>query len=189
MSRYVIILAGLVLAWGCTGITKGGEPQGHSSFDHGVALYQQGDLEGAIYAYRKAIQLEPTFYQAHYNLGIALLQRKDFSGAGAALQQAVQLKPGFASAYNNLGIAFSRQGKLDEAIGSFRQAIRHSKDASNINFQFNLGIALWRSGDLPAAKEEFRKILTVEPQHREARNALDEILRGKTKSRMTRAKA
>ena len=189
MSRYVIMLAGLVLVWGCTGVPKGDDPQGNSSFDRGVVLNKQGDLRGAIHAYREAIQRQPTFYQAHYNLGIALLQKNDYSGAASALQHAVQLKPDFASAYNNLGIAFSHQGKLDEAIGSFRQAIHHSKNAANTNFHFNLGIALWRSGDLIGAKDEFRTILKIEPQHREARNALDEILRGKTNSRITRAKA
>lgn len=189
MSRYVVVLAGLVLAWGCTGITKEGFPQGHSSFDHGVSLYKQGDLEGAIHAYREAVQLEPHSYQAYYNLGIVLLQIHDFQGAAAALQQAVQLKPGFASAYNNLGIAFSQQGNLDGAIDSFRQAILHSKEASNTNFHFNLGVALWRHGDLASAKEEFRTILQAEPKHREARHALDEILRGKNNSRMTRAQA
>ena len=189
MSRYVIIVAGLVLTWGCTGVPKEHNPQGNSSFDRGVGLNRQGDLEGAIHAYREAIQRQPSFYQAHYNLGIALLQKKNYSGAASALQQAVQLKPDFASAYNNLGIAFSHQGKLDEAIVSFREAIHHSKGASNTNFHFNLGIALWRSGDLPGAKDEFQKILKIEPQHREARNALEEMLRGKTKSRITRAKA
>ena len=189
MSRFLIIWAGLMLVWGCTGFPKEDNPQGNSSFDRGVVHNRQGNLTGAIHAYREAIQLQPSFYQAHYNLGIVLLQKNDYSGAASALQQAVQLKPDFAGAYNNLGIAFSHQGKLDKAILSFRDAIHHSKGASNTNFHFNLGIALWRSGDVAGAKEEFHTILQAEPQHREARNALDEILRGKTKSGMTRVKA
>lgn len=42
-------------------------------YNLGVALDEQGDLQGAITAYKRTIQLNPTFADAHGNLGNALV--------------------------------------------------------------------------------------------------------------------
>ena len=50
----------------------------------GMELKAQGDLTGAIAAFRRAIELKPDFEKARYNLGIALRAQ----GKTAAAQKA-----------------------------------------------------------------------------------------------------
>jgi tetratricopeptide (TPR) repeat protein len=44
----------------------------------GTAYRQQGNLEGAIYCWEKALELRPDFAPAIYNLGLAYMDKKDF---------------------------------------------------------------------------------------------------------------
>ena len=53
-------------------------------------------------AYDKAIQLNPDYAGAHYNLGIVLRELGKLENAEASLRQAVVLKSDYAEAHNNL---------------------------------------------------------------------------------------
>ncbi|NJK51519.1 tetratricopeptide repeat protein [Candidatus Gracilibacteria bacterium] len=89
----------------------------------GLALGQQGELEGAIAAYQKAIQLDPNLVVAYYNLGLVLGEQGELEEAIAAYQKAIELNPTWASAYNNLGLVLREQDQLDDAIAAFQKAI------------------------------------------------------------------
>jgi tetratricopeptide (TPR) repeat protein len=69
----------------------------------GNALSDKGQLEEAIEAYRKAIQLDPNFAMAYSNLGNALKDKGQLEEAIEAYRKAIQLDPNFAMAYGNLG--------------------------------------------------------------------------------------
>ncbi len=47
-----------------------GDAKAH--LDRGAALYEKGDLDGAIGEYREAIRLKPDDADAHFHLGVAL---------------------------------------------------------------------------------------------------------------------
>jgi tetratricopeptide (TPR) repeat protein len=62
-----------------------------------VALRSKGDIEGAIQSCKTAIELDPRFDEAYYNLGIyyAMLERTDDSQR--AFSAAVELNPAYAN--------------------------------------------------------------------------------------------
>ncbi|HXQ39631.1 MAG TPA: tetratricopeptide repeat protein, partial [Candidatus Udaeobacter sp.] len=70
----------------------------------GNALYDKGDLDGAIIEYRVAIQLNPKDPKASYDLGNALSRQGKFDQAIAAYQVAIGIDPKFSSAHRNLGM-------------------------------------------------------------------------------------
>jgi len=70
----------------------------------GMALDQQGDHEGAIQEYRKAISLDPRMPEAYSNMGIAFQNLRKFDRAIEAYKQAIRLKPDFVEAHNNLAV-------------------------------------------------------------------------------------
>src|SRR6185437_5252869 len=72
---------------------------------HGVALYHQGDLDGAIACYEKAIKLYPSYDGAYFNLGLALFGKGDLSGVIASYKKGIEFNPKHAPAHNNLGSA------------------------------------------------------------------------------------
>ena len=52
----------------------------------------------AVKAFKKAVELDPKYAQAHRELGYALVQQGDFAGAVAELKQYLALSPGAADA-------------------------------------------------------------------------------------------
>ena len=89
---------------------------------------------------RRAIELDPSDPDAHYDLGIELLQANQLEAAAAEFQTTVKLTPDSAQAHSNLGIALASMGRVDDAIAHFREAIRI--DPAFPEARKNLDIAL-----------------------------------------------
>ena len=56
-----------------------------SALSEGNALRKQGLVDGAVAAYRRAVELAPGFPAGYYNLAIALREQGDLRGATLAL--------------------------------------------------------------------------------------------------------
>jgi len=143
----------------------------------GLALWQKGDLQGAITKYRQALQLKPDLAEAHNNLGLALLKKGDCQGAIAEVGQALQLKPdllvarvNLAVAHNNFGLALLKTRNRDRAIAEFRQALQLKPDLAEAHN--NLGFALLKKRDVNGAMAECRKALELKPDLAVARKNL-----------------
>ncbi len=81
------------------------------AFNHGNALYQQGDYLGAADAYHSALQAGPS-YDALYNLGNAQFKSNQIGRAIASYQRARYLRPRDADLAANL--AFARAYRVDK---------------------------------------------------------------------------
>ena len=90
----------------------------------GFTLDRQEKYEEAIAAYEKAIQLNPQYADAYYNLVNTLDEIEKYEEAMAAYQKAIQLNPQYASAYNNLGNTLDEIEKYEEAIAAYQKAIQ-----------------------------------------------------------------
>lgn len=78
--------------------------EGHNNL--GVVLKEQGRLDAAADAYRKAIALKPAHAEAHNNLGLVLLEQGLVDDAIRSFERALQAHPGYGTAMYNLGIAW-----------------------------------------------------------------------------------
>ena len=85
-----------------------------------VALKDQGKLEEAIKAYKKALSFKPDYADAYNNMGNALQEQGKLEEAIEAYNKALSLKPDYAEAYYNMGVALQEQGKLEEAIEAYQ---------------------------------------------------------------------
>ncbi len=59
----------------------------------GKRLLGAGDLDGAISQFRSAINSEPKYAAAHYELGLALIQQNEKDEAGKEFEKAHELDP------------------------------------------------------------------------------------------------
>ncbi|MCC6301188.1 MAG: tetratricopeptide repeat protein, partial [Gammaproteobacteria bacterium] len=84
----------------------------------------QGRLADAERAALAALQLDPAFAVAHYNLGLASFRQNKLDDAVQALQKAIRIKPAYADAHINLGIALAYTGRAQEALDHFDTAVR-----------------------------------------------------------------
>lgn len=83
------------------------------------ALYQAGDLQGALGAARDANALNPNVAEAVLALGEVLMALGHLPAAIAEFQRALRLDPNSATARYVLGCAWSEAGEAEKALDAF----------------------------------------------------------------------
>ena len=73
----------------------------------GLAQY-----DAAITCYRRALELDPGFFEALSNIGAALKQKGDLDGAIDSFKQALKIKPDQVVLYRHIGKAQIERGRL-----------------------------------------------------------------------------
>ena len=71
--------------------------------NQGGTLLDRKDYTGAVTAFQKAVQVDPSFAAAHRGLGIALWQRGELGPAWQEMNTVVRLEPNSAQAHYELG--------------------------------------------------------------------------------------
>ena len=94
----------------------------------GTLCADKGELEEALGAYARAIELAPRMPEARNNLGTALKEGGRLEEAVAAYREAIALRPDYARAHSNLGSALKDEGRVGEAIEAFRKAVAINPD-------------------------------------------------------------
>lgn len=137
--------------------------------DQAELLFQQAETarekarddpsrEKAAELYREAIKLRPAFPAARVGLARVLLDLNQFKEAHAEIDAARRARPSYAEASAVEGRIYSEEAFSDDAIRSFRRAIR---EAGGIQPEGYVGIArvLEEKGRFAEAIVEFRKAL------------------------------
>jgi RNA polymerase sigma factor (TIGR02999 family) len=133
-------------------------------FHTGAMLLRPTDqMDAAIACFRKAIELDPKYAKAHFNLGITLFKQGKLDEAIACYRQAIKLDPKFAWAHNNLGNVLYRKVRLDEAITCYRRAIE--LDPKYALAHYNLGAALHEQRKLDEAIACYRQVVKLDPKN------------------------
>jgi adenylate cyclase len=78
---------------------------------------------------RRAITLDPTYFQGYMTVGWVEFLRGNLPEALAASERAIELAPTFEVPHALRGAVLARQGRLVEATGSIRRALRLSPRA------------------------------------------------------------
>ena len=97
-------------------------------FQQGVTLYNLRNLEGALVAFRQALERDPKIALAYYYLGNVLSEKGRSEEAIAEYQRALKINPNLAEAQYNLGVIYYQQGRLDDAIDAYDRAIGINPD-------------------------------------------------------------
>ena len=115
-------------------------------------------LEKAADLYREAIKARPAFPAANVGLARVLMSLNDFKGAHAAIDAARRTRPSFAEASAVEGRIYREEAFDDDAIRSFRRAIR---EAGGVQPEAYVGMAkVWEDkGNFAQAVGEYKKAL------------------------------
>jgi tetratricopeptide (TPR) repeat protein len=127
----------------------------------GLALGEEGKLNGAITQYREAILLSPDTAPAHFNLGNALLKERDWDGAIEQYGDVISLTPQDAKAHYALGTALYSKGDSKGAASEYQEALR--LDPLNEKAHVALGLVLASENDVEGAIREYQKALKTKP--------------------------
>ena len=94
------------------------------TINRGNAKDDKGDSEGAIVDYTRAIELNPKYAAAYYNLAYTKQAKGDIDGAIADYTRAIELNPKDAVAYNDRGVTRQQKYDFHGAIADFDHAIK-----------------------------------------------------------------
>jgi len=84
-------------------------------YDRAVDCVADGDLEGAVAAYRQALEIEPDFADVWEGLSMALSDLGRFDEAIAAAQRVVELMPDELLSYTNISRICQKAGDVPKA--------------------------------------------------------------------------
>ncbi|MDO5760918.1 MAG: hypothetical protein Q4Q06_07815 [Bacteroidota bacterium] len=105
-------------------------------------------------------------YFVYYLKGVNYNHLRDYNNALYALCMSISLCDTFAQAYNYRGIVYSNAEKYEIALLDFRTCLALDKKTPYIHD--NIGIALERTGNIPAAIEEYLLSIKYEPKYFDA---------------------
>lgn len=167
----------------------------------GVAIAHRGDPTAAVQRFQKAVQLDPTDADYHFNLALVLYHSGDQSGATRQLEECVSLRPTDSEAKSMLAsITAAREGsplkrsevpleriKSNYDENSFRQLFQgiqsaaedrlaKTAPASHAQFHVSRGQELLAQGFVAEAQKQFREAVALDAQNAEAHSGLAHTL-------------
>jgi len=123
----------------------------------GQALFERGDVAGALTRYTEAVRLQPREARFHWAVGICEMQMGELNQAGAHLQEAVRLNPKFGAGQAWLGEWYLRQGMIRPALAATGAAL--TLEPGNVGFKESRAWVLEAAGELDAAWEIVRELV------------------------------
>lgn len=103
----------------------------------GIAAHRQGDLEGALSAYKDVLTEDPDHADGLHFLGLLHFDAGKAENAVILIRKSLDQNPKNAAAYNNLGNILKLSEEQDQALEAYVKAVevepRHEEAWSNIN--------------------------------------------------------
>ncbi|HTH51098.1 MAG TPA: tetratricopeptide repeat protein, partial [Pyrinomonadaceae bacterium] len=158
------------------------------------------DTQNAILALEKAVELDPTLPEAHFQLGIAYglmdLQNqqegnvlpgeaearvktradKEFEKAADAYKKYLDANPKDDAAWFNLGRTYVKLLKDDQAEDAFKEAVKLKPE--DTDYQTELGAILIRLAKYHEAVKALKEAIDIDPNNARAQDLLEDAQAG-----------
>jgi tetratricopeptide (TPR) repeat protein len=126
--------------------------------DRGLSHLQSGRIADAIYNFQQAYLFNPADIEIVNNLGYAYLLNNDPVSAENYLLLALTQRWDRSAAWGNLGQAYVKKGQMKDAVASFNNAYRFSRDLNQTHSYF---LALMEKSDDANLKQALRQATQV----------------------------
>ena len=156
----LVLLSLLILLSGCS---RDPNVKKQKFFASGKNYFAKANYQAAAIAYLNAIQIDPQFAEAHYELAQTYVKLGVWKGAYAELMRSVELQPDNVAAHVELGNLLLAARNLDQAGQQAEIALQ--KDPTNTDalaLSANVLAANNRFGD---ALEQINKAISIAPNN------------------------
>jgi ATP-dependent Clp protease ATP-binding subunit ClpC len=92
--------------------------------DRGRSYYKERNFPAAVQAFRKALEIDPTFAEAALRLGMAYEDDRQYRKAIAAYESCLDIDPQHVQAATNIGEAYRKNERYLDAISAYDRALQ-----------------------------------------------------------------
>jgi tetratricopeptide (TPR) repeat protein len=115
--------------------------------------------EEAIVFFRRAIDLNPDFAEAYYNLGVAYEELGKHEDSVETLKKAIRLTPENANAHYALGYAYYQLKRYKESVDALERSL--ALKPGNAFARKKLGSAYLAMGNKEKAREQYLQLASM----------------------------
>ena len=159
-GKVLLIFAVMALAV-LAGCSRDPQVRKKAYLDKGVAYFEKGKYDAAIIEYQNAIQIDPNFAAAHYEMARSFSKQGDWTHAFQELQLTVQLDPKNFKAQLDLADFYLAGRKFQDAHD--HAALVLQSDPKNAQAQVILSKADAALGDSQKALSEAQQAVQIDP--------------------------
>lgn len=147
----------------------GNRSEAERAFAQGVQAYEARRLPEAMQAYRLAAQLDPSYFEAHYNLGLAATKAGNLRAALTAYEDALAVQPTSLDARYNFALVLKQANYVVDAVKELERVLARYPNEARAHLA--LGNLYSQHLHQPAkARQHYLKVLEEEPRHPQARD-------------------
>ncbi len=145
---------------------------------HGFTLSELGRDDEAIESYKNALELQPEFDEAHYNLGCCFGLRREHEKAIFHFRRAIAADPKYARAYAELGWALAQDLSNNDNLNEACEVLEKSVELDRCYGWSRIYLAFVYEGfgEFNAAGEQYQTALKIWPDWELAHSLYGQLL-------------
>ncbi len=147
--------------------SEGNRGEAAKYFADGVVEHQNRHYPEAVRLYEKATNLDPSYFEAYYNLGLAAHEKGDMAASLTAYEHAMAQNPGFKDLRFNFSLALLKGGYALDAANEFQQMLESAPEDPRLHLALG-NIYAQKLGNETEARKHYLKVLELQSDHPQA---------------------
>ena len=139
-TKYIIIVIAILVVLCSAEVASAQKMPERHLVRKGNRQYERGEIEKSIENYNRALAIDPTSFEAAYDLGSALFRAERYDKAEQTLMKvaadSLRTNTDRADAAFNLGNNYFAQKKYQEALDCYRKAMRLNPDDKDAKYNY-----------------------------------------------------
>jgi tetratricopeptide (TPR) repeat protein len=146
----------------------------HRTFGQVFARRKPPEIERAMQAYNRSLQLNPNDAETHKLIGdVSLFLRRLPLQAIPAYTQSLRLNPNDVESHQRLAQCYDDTNQLEPALREYQEAARFAPKQPLLHQK--VGQLAWRLNQFPIAERAFVTVLTLNPADHQTRFLLSQV--------------
>jgi tetratricopeptide (TPR) repeat protein len=129
-------------------------------YNAGLDLAARGSYLDAINHFRDAVDLDPSFAEAFYNLGVTYQKLDAHDKAIEQFESALDLRSRDPNYCYAIGNSYFHRGEYGRSVKAFERALK--SEPGHLKAQYSLALSLEKSGKTTRAGREWRRYLEMD---------------------------
>ena len=142
----------------------GNRPEAERAFSIAIQAHKSHRLSEAIQGYRRAMQLDPTFFDAAYNLGLAATEAGTLPSALQAYENALAIRPESLDAHYNFALVLKQANYAIDAVNEFEKIIAVYPAESRSHLAL-ANLYAQQLNQPVKARQHYLKVIEIDPQN------------------------